>query len=328
MGAMGIIAGIDSGSTSTRVLLVDLEGTVLIQGEVPVTMPYVIGVDAEAQTLNNILNNFVEKVGNLEMVRIAVLCVTGVTPRLVEAIKIGSKIHRMEVLGDQRNALEGALAGKPGVVVYSGTGSFVIGKNSKNEICRAGGKGFIFSDEGSGYYIGREALRAGLMDFDGRGETTILTREVLKYFQVKDFDELSRTIYSKPIVPSEIARLAPVVFEAAKKKDAVALRIIEEAAKELVRMAKAVSVRLGILEQPFTISFSGNIFRALIMGENFSKILSTKIPSANLVQPRFPPSVGSVIIGFNSLGVKVSDRILKNIEKGLTSSEDKSGVCS
>ena len=70
---------------------------------------------------------------------------------------------------DARVALAGGLSCRPGMVLIAGTGSACFGMNAAGEHHLAGGWGHLLSDEGSGYWLGLEALRAAVRGFDGRG---------------------------------------------------------------------------------------------------------------------------------------------------------------
>src|SRR5205814_8202801 len=91
--------------------------------------------------------------------------------------KLLARILRAEkliVTHDGLIALSGATAGEPGVIAIAGTGSFAFGRNSAGEARRAGGWGYIFGDEGSGFDITRQALRAALRFEEGWGPPTAL----------------------------------------------------------------------------------------------------------------------------------------------------------
>src|SRR5689334_336031 len=81
--------------------------------------------------------------------------------------RIGYKA-RVLVVNDALVALEAGAPDQPGVVVIAGTGSIAYGRNDRNEAARAGGWGHVLGDEGSGYWIGRAALRAVLRAADRR----------------------------------------------------------------------------------------------------------------------------------------------------------------
>ena len=60
---------------------------------------------------------------------------------------------------DVEIALVGALGQRLGIVVLAGTGSAAYGVNRAGDALLVGGWGYLLGDEGSGYWIGAEALR-------------------------------------------------------------------------------------------------------------------------------------------------------------------------
>src|SRR2546428_8768659 len=65
----------------------------------------------------------------------------------------------------------GAIGIDPGILLIAGTGSIVIGRDMDRTMFRVGGWGPHFCDEGSGFWIGREAVRAALRSADARAPT-------------------------------------------------------------------------------------------------------------------------------------------------------------
>src|SRR6185369_3788449 len=106
--------------------------------------------------------------------------------RVVRGImrRIGYKAKTL-VVNDALVALEAGAPEQPGIVVIAGTGSIAYGRNDRNQSARAGGWGYVLGDEGSGYWIGRAALRAVLREADRRGPQTLLTSLLLKYYRVE-----------------------------------------------------------------------------------------------------------------------------------------------
>src|SRR5499426_707233 len=68
--------------------------------------------------------------------------------------------RRVHVVSDAQAALLGALGRQPGMLILSGTGSIVVGWDARGRWARAGGLGPFVGDEGSGFWLGREWLRA------------------------------------------------------------------------------------------------------------------------------------------------------------------------
>ncbi len=154
---------------------------------------------------------------------------------LRESLRGERLAERVIVTGDLDIALEAAFGVKPGIVLVSGTGSVAVGRAPDGALHRRGGYGWQMGDEGSSYAIGRAALLAIGQARDGRGASTLLSELVLTQGPAKGIDELVR--WSTIAEPGEVAALAPLVFEAAERKDVVAGHIVAEAARSLAELA-------------------------------------------------------------------------------------------
>jgi N-acetylglucosamine kinase-like BadF-type ATPase len=145
--------------------------------------------------------------------------------------------RRVRVISDAQAALLGALGGRPGVLVLSGTGSIVVGRDARSRWSRAGGLGPLVGDEGSGFWLGREWLRAAARD--GRLLSTL------------------RAVHAADPVKT-IAALAPHVIALARRGDPRALRIVREGQRHLAARALEVARALR-LPQPVDASWAGRV---------------------------------------------------------------------
>ncbi len=186
---------------------------------------------------------------------------------------------RVAVGDDTDAALAGAFAGKPGIVVIAGTGSGAAGRNAAGRTVRVGGHGFLLGDEGGGYWIGREAVRAALRAADGTGPTTALTAVVERAFGSLGGAELE--VHRHPTERALLARLVPGVVAAAP--DAEAARILGEAAAYLTELAAAVRARLGDLP----VAGVGGIFACAPVRDAFRA-------STGAADPVEPPELGAL----------------------------------
>lgn len=134
------------------------------------------------------------------------------------------------VMSDAEMALE--LINEEGIILIAGTGSICLGKRDGN-LFRVGGLGRILGDEGSGYQIGLQALKAVLAEEYGWGISTELTSALKEIFQISDLKILISKINLGEIPPSKIASSTPVVFSKAAEQDEVAKEIIDRAASDL-----------------------------------------------------------------------------------------------
>ena len=196
--------GIDAGGTKTVCQLADESGEVLAEARRGGANLQAIGEFEVEKVLFDVME---EAIGDLD-VRPAAVClgIAGVDrpddARVVRGImkRIGYKA-KLLVVNDALVALEAGAPEQPGVVVIAGTGSIAYGRNERNQAARAGGWGYMLGDEGSGYWIGRAALRAVLREADRRGPATQLTGLLLNYYGVARAQDLIHQVYHGALRP-------------------------------------------------------------------------------------------------------------------------------
>lgn len=142
----------------------------------------------------------------------------------------GISSDRILVMSDAEMALQ--LIDGDGIILIAGTGSICLGKRDET-LFRVGGLGRLLGDEGSGYRIGLQALKAALAEEYGWGTPTSLTPVLKELFSVSDLKILIPKINLGEMPPSKIASSAPLVFNKAWEQDEVAKEIIDQAANDL-----------------------------------------------------------------------------------------------
>ena len=260
------VLGIDAGGTKTVCQLADDNGEVLAEARRG-------GANLQASgelEVEKVLHDVMEEAIGDHDVRPAAICLgvagvdrpddAGVMRGIMR--RIGYKA-RVLVVNDALVALEAGAPDEPGVVVIAGTGSIAYGRNEHNQAARAGGWGYMLGDEGSGYWIGRAALRAVLREADRRGPATQLTGLLLHYYGVASAQDLIAQVYHGSLRPSAIASLAQCVQGAFSDGDAVAIGILRSAADQLESSAMSVARRLELIGSDFPFVLSGGIFRAV-----------------------------------------------------------------
>lgn len=157
--------------------------------------------------------------------------------------ELGVNKERLLVLTDAELALR-LLKGN-GIVLISGTGSICFAEKGGIRY-RVGGLGRILGDEGSGYQIGLQAIRAALAEEFGYGPPTSLTPALKAFFGVSEMKSLFPQINSLEMSSAAIASVSPLVFEKAVEQDLVAMGIISQAADEL-RQLVSTALRISQL---------------------------------------------------------------------------------
>ncbi len=313
-----LYAGVDGGSTKTLAVVADGEGRVVGVGRAGPSNYHVVGLEGAVENINRALAE-----ASRERPAVAALGLAGMDTRYdfeyfeAEAVpRIAA--GRVLVRHDAEIALVGATAGEPGIIVIAGTGSAAGGRNREGRYLRCGGWGYLLGDEGSAYWLGRNALTAVLRASDGRGPETMLTGLVLEALGVEDAEGIIREVYVKGMSVKEIASLAPLVTLAAGKGDAVAGRLVDEAARLLAEHVWALAERLGLGSgEPVKVAPVGGVFEAgPVILEPFRRYVEERV-EAELVKPRFPPAVGALLIAYMESGVAVDDALLGRLEESL-----------
>jgi N-acetylglucosamine kinase-like BadF-type ATPase len=193
----------------------------------------------------------------------AVLAVAGsgqpeMRERIVEWARQRFPARNVEVVHD---ALPVVAVGTPegwGVALIVGTGSAAIGVDRNNSRHVSGGWGFWFGDEGSGFWIGRQALIAVARAADGRGVETFLTSSIAARLQVNEPRAMLSALQQAGDVRQAIASLAEVVIDVAERGDGVANHIVGQAAEELSTMVAAAAhgAKLG---SRFPLALAGGV---------------------------------------------------------------------
>ena len=198
------------------------------------------------------------------------------------------------VVNDALIALEaGAPGGGPSVVLIAGTGSIAYGRDGRGRAARAGGWGAILGDEGSGYWLGRQALRAVMRASDQRGPATALAPLILEHYQVTHAKDLVQHIYYGDPRPSAIAALSGLVQSAAEARDEVALDLIEIGGSDLAETAVSVARRLGLDACP--VILAGGVFHAVPrLRDAVAAALSRLMPGATPRALEVEPALGAV----------------------------------
>jgi glucosamine kinase len=136
---------------------------------------------------------------------------------------------------DGATALLGAHAGRPGLLLASGTGSVCEVLRGDGTRLTVGGWGWRTGDEGSGAWLGREALRHTQRALDGRDIAGPLARALQ---QVTGSGLDAQLAWAEAAQQAELAALVPLVFERAAD-DPAAERLLNRAAGELAALGLA-----------------------------------------------------------------------------------------
>jgi N-acetylglucosamine kinase-like BadF-type ATPase len=309
---MAYFLGVDGGATSTACAICDADGRILGAGDGgPSNHILAPGGEERARTAVETALGAAEAAVGLHRVEFdsAYFGMTGINrnteqARLFDRAVSGLLTTRiMQVDNDASAALAGALACRPGVIVIAGTGSVAYGRDPSGREARVGGWGYLFGDEGSGFALGLAGVRAALRARDGTDRPTVLETQIPTRFG-KSLGEIPLLYYQGLVPRAAIAALAPAVTDAAAAGDAVAVALVEDAARGLAGVAAAVMKQLTWPDGTVPLAPVGGVFRAgRVILDPLKSALTARVPGAVLVPPRFVPVVGALLLALAAAGV-------------------------
>jgi glucosamine kinase len=242
---MGFVVGLDVGGTSTRALVLDLDGVRLGEGVAGGANPNSHPPSLSAARVEQALTAALEGLDPAK-VRAGVLGMAGsskltdpTVAALFEAAWSGAGLRcPMTVVTDSEAAFAAGSAAPSGTVLVAGTGSIAARISAHRLVATSGGYGWLLGDEGSAFWLGREAVRATLRALEAGTldpfTTAVLTDSGLSASADRDTWRRLITVANQA-APIELARYAPLVTTHANVPSAK--RIITDAVGLLADLA-------------------------------------------------------------------------------------------
>ncbi len=221
--------------------------------------------------------------------------------------------ERLVVTHDAKIAWAGATEGEPGVVVIAGTGSIAYGENAQGESARAGGWGYIYGDEGSGFDIARQALRAALREYEGWGPRTALTPALVELIGAVNANDGLHRLYTAEWPRARVAELAINGGPDRIGRRPIATEFLRGAAQQLAMLAASVR-RLISNEALIRMSWIGGVFQ--------SQILARTLPDARIAGQQYgsgpaaaQSAAGALLLAYRVAGLPLVPQPFHGIKK-------------
>jgi len=304
------VMGIDGGATKTLAAVLDLDRQVLHLAQGGPSNEDAVGAEAAVHVLLEVAGEAMERAGiSPQDLAVAVVAVAG-TDTDAFAKQVRSRRSKdWIVVNDVVAAWATATGARPGIGAISGTGSNVFGMGPDGRTWRSGGWGHLLGDEGSGYWLGLQAIRAALRDRDASGPPTALSEAAVEFFRMASVEALAAHLYSRPLSKSEIAAFAPTTALVAARGDSVARRIYERGASALGGQIVAVARQSGLAagaggaEVEFPVGLIGSGFKAgALFVEPLVSTVRRVAPQARVTVVEMAPVAGSVLLAARAGG--------------------------
>lgn len=199
---------------------------------------------------------------------------------------IGARVSGdLLLLGDVEIALDAAFPGASGVLVLAGTGSNVAGRTPDRLLTTAGGYGPAVSDQGSGYRIGSQALRALFLAHDER-RPTLLEQAILDLWQLPSLNEI--VDHANRLPPPDFSQLTELVLRCANNGDQVAAAVLAQAGEELGYLVVLIMRRLQLASTDSAAAPSSWVPPLAFAGSIMEKVLPVRHALIAFVRREFP----------------------------------------
>jgi len=298
------VLGIDGGGSKTKGWAADLQGNIVAKIEKGASNHHVIGMAHFRQLISDILEECEAmglKSSDLQFVSLGLAGVDREQDKEQIAIQLnalGLK-GRYQICNDSEIALVAGIGRLEGIVAISGTGSIAYGVNAQGQSFRAGGWGHIISDEGSGYYIARQALLRSVKSAERMEIPTLLLDEMLLFLQMKSFDDLITFIYDPQTTKNQVAVLSQVVASAAAAGDMLALDILKDTADHIIALIESIIVRGFSKASTIKVVLVGSILQKIPQVQE--RVIAQLQSKAEIVCSDLEPVSGAVLLALHAL---------------------------
>ena len=319
---MKIVVGIDQGNTHTRAAVCDLEGRILSAGRSRGACHCHSGVEVAMGAIREAAEQAAQQ-GGLDLRADEVVFVhSGMTgadwsdqyPLCESYIRGIGWTDAVSISNDCIIAMRAGTEHPYGAIYVAGSGA--------NCAVRApDGSQFVYSyflDEtrqGAGA-LGKDALRAVINTESGITPTTTLTARLLAHYELDSVEALCRAYAEDRL--GKLRFLAPYVFEEAyHRRDAAASRIIHDFGQRAGEAVTAGLRKYAMLDLDVEVVVSGSVFKGLgsLLVESFSARVHLEAPRAKIIEARYEPLVGALLLALEGSGVEIGSAVRANIEQ-------------
>ncbi|HEY5329612.1 MAG TPA: BadF/BadG/BcrA/BcrD ATPase family protein [Acidobacteriaceae bacterium] len=200
------------------------------------------------------------------------------------------------ICGDEEIALDAAFHGGPGVLVIAGTGSNIVGRCADGTTQTAGGWGPMLGDEGSGHWIGVEAIKSALRAQD-RGVETCMLKDIEGHWGLHSQGELVAFANRRSRV--EFAELTAVVAKCVEDGDGLASSVLERAGHELAEQVSLVASKMHhagcAAADALHVAYSGSVLAKIPrVRKAMEEALRASMPNVEVAQSAVEPLEGAL----------------------------------
>jgi N-acetylglucosamine kinase-like BadF-type ATPase len=303
---MGTVVGVDAGNFKTELVVADLEGRPSAYVRGPGNNVHGLG----AERMMAELARLVERSGLDPPADHGAFFLCGVdipadVEELLEAVGRTGWVRAATVDNDSFALLRAGSDAPDAVAVVCGAGINCVGRAAGGRIARYPSLGWETGDWGGAEMLGRDVLFHAARAEDGRGEPSVLPELVRAHFGM-EVPELGEAVHYRRVREARLGELAAAVVTAAGEGDAVARRLIERLADEIVLMATRALADLEV--DAADVVLGGGMLRdgrGFLFDEVVER-LGQRAPLARPVAASDPPVVGAALVALEAAGASAT----------------------
>ncbi len=312
VGDESLLLAVDGGNSKLDLVVLREDGTVLGMGRGG-GAPFTLACEqASLEAVETAFGEACSQAGldpaRRPVAALGVFCLAGADlpvddRRILRALR-RMRLARELVLRNDTFAVLRAGTERPwGVGVVCGAGMNCSAVAPDGRVVRFASLGEVSGDDGGGGWLGMQAIRAAVRGRDGRDERTALERLVPAHFGVRSTQAVLELIQTGKLDPYPV-ELAPVVFGAAGDGDAVARRLLDHLADEIVLMVASAARRLRLTRRDPDVVLGGGVFRA---GDGCFLARVTDgvhavVPAARVTRLEAAPVAGAALLALDRAG--------------------------
>jgi N-acetylglucosamine kinase-like BadF-type ATPase len=304
MVGLPLILGVDGGNSKTELVVATLDGEPVAYLRGPGSNSHAEGPARTAAFLSGLVDRADLSVPVVQGT--FYLCGADIPAdfaALTEALEQEPWVERAAVDNDIFALLRAGTDDADAVAVVCGAGINCAGRTSDGRVARYPSLGWESGDWGGSVMLGRDVLFLAARGEDGRDEPTALADVLREHFELP-VDELGEAVRYGRISPGRLGEIAPAVVDAAAAGDAVARRLVDRLAEEVVLMATRALADLGLAERPATVLLGGGMLRSGrgLLYEQALARLADRAPHATPAPVTAAPVLGAALDALDAAG--------------------------
>lgn len=329
---MPYVFGVDGGASNSRAVLMTDRGRVVHYAKGPGVNYHEVGASQVTSTISRLFHESLQSArGRAEECKGICLGLAGAGQEqdhanlrpLFDSIFGG---HKYMLMTDAEIALVSGTLSETGIIVIAGTGSMIFARNEERKEARVGGYGPLVSDDGSGYRIGLDALRAVIEVHDGIGKKTSLSKLVLEHFHCPSVNDLIHWVNSMAATREKIASVAPLAIQAADEGDLVADTIMNRHANRLALGVEAIHKKLEFLDRVDVVLSGGLLSETSFYSLLVKRKIHYLLPGANVIQPKMEPVLGATLYALSMAEIPIDEDILRTMRQSFKEALNKASL--